>query len=224
MYYGSHDLPRMYWWELEAKSGQSVEMPMNPASLARPPSRSIVMKLPGIERLPGVPIPRPPSDAPESDWVNYLWSVHCEEAEAPSKFSGQELDTIAEELRSAFEARLGRVGMSRDTQDRTDFASFAFEQRWLREPGNVYAAVILSQLAKLVVVYLELDFTAEALDLIKIAIAEAGCIYVPFRLFAEPQHYQWKALYHRQFHPDVPASNTAEMKRELLWQCFFDYN
>ena len=56
------------------------------------------------------------------------------------------------------------------------------------------------------------------------AIAEAGCIYVPFQLFAEPEHYQWKALSDRQFHPGVPTSNASEMKRELLWGCFFDYD
>lgn len=225
VYHGSHDLPRGYWWELEAKSGHRVELQMDPASLARQPSRSVVMQLPGIERpgLPDAPIPLPSADAPESDWVDYLWSIHSGYPNASPDFSMEELTAIAERLHSALEARLGRVAMSCETQDRTDYANFSFEQRWIREPDNIYAAVILSQTAKLVVIYLEWDFTAEALDFIRSAIAEAGCIYVPFRLFAEPQHYQWKAFYNVQYHSIRPAADTVEMKRELLWGCFFDY-
>ena len=225
VYCGSHDLPRGYWWEQEAKSGHRVELQMDAASLALEPSGSVVMQLPGMERpaaLPDAPIPLPSADAPESEWVDCLWSVR-EDSDAPSRFSMQELAKIAGELRSALEARLGRVVMSCETQGRTDYAHFSFEPRWIREPDNIYAAVILSQTAKLVVIYLEWDFTAEALDLIRSVIAEVGCIYVPFRLFAEPQHYQWKALYNVQYHSIRPAADTVEMKRELLWGWFFDY-
>ncbi len=109
-----------------------------------------------------------------------------------------------------------------DDQDRSDFARYTFDQRWVREPDNPYPQLSLSHYRRLTTAYLEWDFTPEAIELIKAAITEAGCEYVPFSLFAEPEHYQWRAL-RDSLQGIRPAAGTLTMKREDLWSSLFDY-
>jgi hypothetical protein len=155
------------------------------------------------------PLPIPSLGASEEEWAGYLDDLLFDRGLGLSTYDRDASLQLANGVLAALKSKLGDVEMGLiDTQDRSDYAHYSFEKRWRRNPENPYAALVLSQYGQLTSLFCEGDFTAEAIQLIQDAVMEAGCHYVPFRVFAYPEHFEWK---------------TGRMKREDLWRSFFDY-
>jgi len=71
--------------------------------------------------------------------------------------------------------------------------------------------------------FFEWDFNEESVKRIERAIAQCGCTYVPFAIFAEPETFNWRDQYNWDFKQIKPPPGKLSMKREELWGSLFDY-